>query len=129
MQVVRFYFLAIPLIFIACAKNENATKYNELGTFEMSRGKTKDGGCVIVGKCYDFESKEKLIPASLNVNGIVLNTDSGFFEYSVWEGNYNLKAGFIGKKWTLLKIKIEKGDSVFVKLYLKDDKSPLYQNQ
>ena len=93
----------------------------------MTKGKTKDGNCIIVGQCYDFSVRTDVIPAYPNINGVVLDANNGYFQYHVWPGDYNIRVGFPGKKWALRSVKIEKGDSINVRFYLKDDDQPLYE--
>jgi hypothetical protein len=128
MRVVNFAYIIISIL-IACSTKEHATITNYQGQVEITFAKTKDGSSVVAGQCYDFESKKQLLPASIRINGVVLKTDNGFFQYSVLTGSYKIEAGFVGKKWVTSKLKLQKGDSVFIKFYLKDDDSPLYENR
>ena len=42
-------------------------------------------------------------------------------------GSYRIEVGYIGKEELILKkLEVEKGDSVIVQFYLKDDLEPLY---
>ncbi len=127
MQVVNFSYIILSIL-VACSTKEHATKTNDQGQIEIKFAKTKDGSSVVTGQCYDFESKKQL-PASIRINGVVLKTDNGLFEYSVLTGSYKVEVGFIGKKWISSKLKLQKGDSVFIKFYLKDDDSPLFENK
>jgi hypothetical protein len=124
-QVFRMITLVIFFICISCSKNWHSERNNESETSQVTRGKTKDGSCIIVGHCYDFNSKGNPLPGFFNINGVVLEANNGFFKYYVWPGEYNLRAGFIFKKWALRSVKIEKGDSVHVSFYLKDDDTPI----
>ncbi len=127
MQVVNFSYIILSIL-VTCSTREHATKTNDQGQIEITFAKTKDGSSVVTGQCYDFESKKQL-PASIRINGVVLKTDNGLFEYSVLTGSYKVEVGFIGKKWISSKLKLQKGDSVFIKFYLKDDDSPLFENK
>lgn len=124
MRVVNLGHI-ILLIFVACSSKEHATKRNDC--IEITFSKSMDGSSIITGQCYDFESKQQLLPASIRINGVVLQTHSGYFQHNVLTGNYKVEAGFIGKKWISTKLKLQQGDSVFIKFYLKDDDSPLYE--
>ena len=129
MQVARSLTLFIFVISMACSKNEHLKNTHEGETFTISKGATKDASSIIVGQCFDWESKSNLLPTVLNINGVVLLTKNGLFNYHVWPGNYDIRVGFIGKRWTSTIVKIEKGDSVNIKFYLKDDDTPLYENK
>ena len=124
MQAVKFFL--ISLVFIGCANKKHSNISQE--SFEVVLGKSKDGSTIIAGECLDRESKKQKIPAAININGVVLPpAENGYFKHYVWDGSYKVKAGFIGKKWEESKIKLEKGDSVFIRFYLRDDDTPLYQ--
>ena len=126
MQAAKsFLILFVAIIGVNCSNK--TTKKERKETFEISVSRTKDGSSIIVGQCFDFDSRSTLIPASLTINGVVLPTDNGSFKYNVWPGSYTVKVGFIGKEWTSKSIKIKKGDSLNIRFYLKDDSSPLYE--
>jgi hypothetical protein len=124
MPAVRVVTFLILLTGISCSPNLNHDTDNEQETPQITKGKTKNGGCIIAGHCYDFE-KTNIIPAGIVINGVVLEAEDGFFQYHVWPGDYDIRAGFIGRKWALRSVKIEKGDSVHVNFYLEDDDTPL----
>lgn len=127
MQVAKIIISLIFITGMSCSKSGRINSDIKQETSQVTKEKTKNGYCVIVGHCYGFVSKEDIIPAGLNINGVVLETNNGFFEYNVWPGNHEIRVGFIGKKWISKSVKIEKGDSVNVKFYLKDDDTPLHE--
>ncbi len=129
MQAVKFSILFITIISASCSKNGHLKRVAKQEPFEISRNRTKDSSSIIVGECFDFESKHQEIPAALNINGVVLSTNNGFFEYHVLPGNYIVRVGFIGKKWSSVSVRINKTDSLHIKFYLKDDDTPLYENK
>lgn len=127
-QVAKAIILSFVFaISVSCSKNGRTNSVSEQETSQITRGKTKDGSSIIVGHCHDFGLKGDVIPAVLNINGVVLETNNGYFEYNVWPGNYDMRVGFIGKRWTSKSIKIDKGDSVNITFYLRDDDTPLYE--
>ncbi len=97
MRVVNFSYIIFSFL-VACSTKEHATITKDQGHIELTFAKTKDGSSVVSGQCYDFESKKQLLPTSIRINGVVLQTDSGFFEYSVIAGSYKVEVGFIGKR-------------------------------
>lgn len=126
MQVAKsFLIFFIAIILANCSKK--ATNQQKTESSETSISRTRDGSSIIVGQCFDFNSRSSLIPASLNINGVALPTQNGLFQYHLWEGTYTVKVGFIGKEWASKSIKIKKGDSLNIKFFLKDDRSPLYE--
>lgn len=125
MQVAKSFLIFFVAIVVVNCSNK-ATKQARKESFEISLSRTRDGSSIIVGQCFDFNSRSNLIPASLTINGVVLPTDNGSFKYNVWDGSYIVKVGFIGKEWTSKSVKIKKGDSLNIKFFLKDDTSPLY---
>jgi len=118
----------VLLLLIACSSKEHAMRDSSKGRVEIASGKTKDGSSMIAGQCFDFEPKEQILPASLRINGVILKTDNGYFDYNVKAGLYKVEIGFVGKKWMVAKIRLHQGDSVFIKFFLQDDDSPLYEN-
>lgn len=122
-RIVKKHILLIVIIMVqGCFNKALVTSAQD---YVISKGKSKDGSIIVAGKCYDFNSKSEIIPCLVNMNGIVLNSNMGEFKYNVWKGDYRVSAGFVGKEWTTSDLVLEKGDSVFVKFYLKDDERAL----
>ena len=127
MQVVRVIIFLVILIATSCSKNWHSDRNIDQETSQVTRGKAKSGRAIIVGNCYDFSSTTDPIPAGIVINGVVLETSDVSFKCNVWPGEYEIRAGFPGKKWASRSVKIEKGDSINIKFYLKDDDTPLHE--
>lgn len=70
--------------------------------------------------------------AFYRINGILFqNLDfEEYFIVPVKSGIYRIEAGYIGKIDVALDIlEVEKGDSVLIKFYLKDDLEPLHSQK
>jgi len=78
---------------------------------------------------FSFESKKQKLPAFYRINGILFQSSDFAEEFilPVMRGSYRIEVGYIGKEELILKkLEVEKGDSVIVQFYLKDDLEPLY---
>jgi len=127
MQVAS-HFCLVGLLLTFCSPKTTFTNEQD-GSFEIYKHQSKDGSSIISGQCFDFESKVTIPPASISINGVVLESKEGIYSYNVLEGNYKVRAGFVGKKWLTVNLNINKGDSIHVKLFLIDDDSPLYEKK
>jgi hypothetical protein len=126
MQVVRT--LITVLLCTACASKGLLDKSSIGGNYILETQKLKDNKTIVAGQFFHLESKSEFVPAFMNINGVIHQTDSGRFNFKVLPGSYKIQGGYIGKKWVVTKeIKLERGDSVFLKLYLIDDNRPLYE--
>jgi hypothetical protein len=127
MQVVKTNISAV-LFCTACVSKGLLDKSSIGGNYILEREKLKDNKTIIAGQFFHLESKSEFIPAFMNINGVIHQTDSGRFNFQVLPGSYKIQGGFIGKKSVVTKeIKLERGDSLFLKLYLIDDNLPLYE--
>lgn len=131
MQAVRTIFVGL----ILCVSTSSCTNRGLLdkrsigGSYTIEKYKSKGNNTIIAGQFFHIESKSETIPAFMNINGVIHQTDSGRFNFSVLPGSsYRIQGGFIGKKWIVTEdISLERSDSVFLKLYLIDDNRPLYE--
>ncbi len=127
MQAVKITFI-ILLICASCVRRGLLDKASIGGNYVLETYKAKSGNTIVAGEFFNHESKLEGIPAFMNINGVIQLTDSGRFNFNVLPGVYKIQGGFISKKWIVAKnINVERGDSVFLKLYLIDDDRPLYE--
>ena len=125
MRIVNIIFL---ITCTACVPDRFVNKSLIGGSYSVTKLKAKKSThTIIAGKFLDYESRNRIIPATLNLNGVIHRTDSGYFSIEVLPGKYKLRGGFVGKKWFIVNLKLERGDSTYLNLYLTDDDSPLYQ--
>jgi len=127
MQVVKNTLITL-LLCTACASKGLLDKSSIGGSYILEMHKSKDNKTIVAGQFFHLESKFEYIPAFMNINGVIHQTDSGRFSFQVLPGSYKIQGGFIGKKWVVTQdINLARGDSVFLKLYLIDDNRPLYE--
>lgn len=120
--------LLISFLCASCTQKQLLDKSAIGGSFIAERHKAKkQTDTIITGEILEVETKSIIIPAFLNINGVIHETDSGKFFFQVLPGKYRLQGGFVGKKWSLVNLTLERGDSTHLKLYLIDDDSPLYE--
>ncbi|NDK54805.1 hypothetical protein [Pontibacter fetidus] len=119
----RYFLLALFLF--ACS----SSKIQSLGdSFEIIRLKSKGGGSYITIGTYHFEDKQERTPAFYYINNVVIDPANKLADttITVQPGDFKIRAKYISKLETGLdKLTISKGDSVYIKLYLKDDPEPL----
>jgi len=126
MQVVKITSIILSLC-ASCASKGLLDKSSNGGNYVLETYKVKNK-TIVAGQFFHFESKSEVIPAFMNINGVIHLTDSGRFSFNVLPGTYKIQGGFISKKWIVTEnINVGRGDSVFLKLYLIDDDSPLYE--
>jgi len=119
--------LLISSIFASCIQKHLLDKSAFGGSFIAERHKAKkQTDTIITGELLEVETKSIIIPAFLSINGVIHETDSGKFFFQVLPGRYRLQGGFVGKKWVVANVKLERGDSTHIRVYLIDDDRPLY---
>ncbi|MBL7841513.1 MAG: hypothetical protein JNJ75_15325 [Cyclobacteriaceae bacterium] len=119
--------LLISSLFASCIQKQLLDKSAVGGSFIAERHKAKkQTDTIITGEILEVETKSIIIPAFLSINGVIHETDSGKFFFQVLPGRYRLQGGFVGKKWVLANVKLERGDSTHIRMYLIDDDRPLY---
>lgn len=97
------------------------------GNYSIQRLKSKTGYTKLGGVFYTDESPKKIIPVGMTINGVLLQTDSGYFDFNVLPSSYTLTGGFIGRKWVLLEdLIIQEGDSIFIQFNMEVDNRPLH---
>lgn len=119
--------ISISFLSTACASDSLLKKSLTGGDYSLEKIKAKNPShTVIAGRFSDYESRSRIIPATVVVNGVMHQTDSGSFSINVLPGKYRIEGGFPFKKWVVANPKLERGDSACLKLYLEDDNRPLH---
>jgi hypothetical protein len=127
MQAVKFVLITL-LVSASCASKKLLDKSSIGGNYILETHRVEKNKTIISGQFFHLESKSEAIPAFMNINGVIHQTDSGRFSFKVLPGNYKIEGSFIGKKWVVTRdINVVHGDSVFLRLYLIDDDRPLYE--
>ncbi len=127
MQVAKLGLFSL-FICASCLSKNLLDKSSIGGNYKIEKHKLKDNRSIIAGQFFHLESESKSFFAYMNVNGIIHYTDSGRFSFMVLPGSYKIQGSYVGKKWVVTKrINLERGDSIFLKLYLIDDDRPLYE--
>lgn len=117
-------FLCMALLLICLQKGTYAQNQKKI---DVKHFVSKTGRASISGFISEFDSQTTKIPGFIRLNGVV-NLTNGDFTFLVMPGKYSIECGFVGKKpQKISRIKLAPGDSVFVKFYLTDDDTPLYE--
>lgn len=118
----------IVLVALSCRVKNDTFYKNKL--FELTKSKSEDGITQIVIESYEFQNRKTKIPASIRINGVVRH--SSFKKQlkpiviHLVPDKYKLDIFFIGKQTlTINKFLIERGDSIFIRTYLKEDLTPI----
>jgi len=73
-----------------------------------------------------MESRDE-IPCAVDLNGVILLSDSGKFEFNLAPGKFRMTLFFLGKKKAVLnKLIVEASDSIKLTVLLEDDNSTLH---
>lgn len=130
-QVASYhYILLILIILFACSSSKNIELSNsgQGKSYEVIRLKSKDGGSYITIGSYHFEDKQDRAPAFYYINNVAIDPTNKLKDttITVQPGEFRVRGRYISKLETVLdKLTVTKGDSVYIKLYLKDDPEPL----
>lgn len=123
-SVIRYHykqFIYFGLLIIFQCFNSCKTIYNK-ENHKTTKHSTSNGTYLNV-QLFDFYSKTDPLPGFINVNGIYIDPDYKNFHHilKIDPGKYNIKGYFISKEPSVITgLKIDKNDSLIVKLYLKD---------
>lgn len=112
---------------MSCTSSNLQNSNSEL--YSVERYKSADSvNSYLSFNFYHFEKQKEAIPAVFHVNGIMFSPQNNLDNYvlNVSPSSFEIKADYIGKKWTNANVEVEKGDSVHVKIYLKDDPESLH---
>lgn len=114
--------LIIVIASTACAINKSPDN-----GASIKRWKSKQGNTYI--NLISFHSKDSLVefPATYHVNNLIFPPEAPEgLVLAVMPGTFTITAGGISKSWKNLKpLKVERGDSLVVKIFLEDDTEPL----
>jgi len=129
MQAVNVRLLMFFLL-LSCSSHKG--RYLQIpdsakgGSYQIFRERSNDGYTKLGGAFYLKESSNQSVDAGASVNGVLINIDSGKFMLDVMPGDFEISGGFIGYKWVVFEnLKVQKGDSIYLKFYLEQDNRPL----
>ncbi|MCL6266038.1 hypothetical protein [Flagellimonas myxillae] len=129
MQGANIYiFIACLVLNVSCfGQGANAEKEY---TIKFYKSKDNNSSHLIID-AYHLETPMERCPAFYYVNNIIINKE-GKLETKflrVLPGKFMIEASFISKQSKRIKkLNIQKGDSIRVVFFLKDDSSPLHPN-
>ena len=125
MQVVKFI---ISFSIISTFLNEcNAQQKDALLDYTIEAFQSKDSNSQITLESFHFMGSRDILPASFLVNNILLNEDiTEKKTIQIRPGLFRIQALFPGKLENEIVVSAKKGDSISVKIYLKDDPEPLH---
>lgn len=127
MRVVNnLTILLLTCIYTNCAAQSHKTDRSEM--YEVVRYRSENGSSYIDLNAFEFEDKSRTFPAVYQINDIIFAPDSiGSFKLHVLEGKFRIRAGAISKKWAEINdLEVQKGDSIYIKVYLENDLEPLH---
>lgn len=116
-------FLLIISLTKSCATTNQITHISDI-----KRWKSESGGSYLILKSFHWREKLKKFPATYRINNLIFSPlNYQPLKLDVMPGIFSITAGGIGKKWTTLEpVKINKRDSIVVKIFLKNDTEPLH---
>lgn len=117
--------LAMLIFGFACSGNKNILTGD---LYEITKYKSKSRESYITLSSYHENNKLERTPALYYINNQMYNLSDKLTDTTiiVKPGTYAIKARYISKQTTeVSNIQISEGDSIVVKLYLKDDPTPL----
>ena len=117
--------VSLPLfILLSCSQNQvTLSKNYSIAAFKTMQY-TSYG--VVSVQCLDMESRDE-IPCAVDLNGVILLSDSGKFEFNLAPGKFRMTLFFLGKKKAVLnKLIVEASDSIKLTVLLEDDNSTLH---
>jgi hypothetical protein len=126
MQVVKeTLILVIFIFFVSCKSKINHIKKDE--NYIIQKFKSIDGYSHLTLRTFEFDNKKERFPATYQINGIIFsNSDIKDFSPPILNGKYSIRVGAISKQWFQLdNINIKKSDSLVIKIFLKNDLTPL----
>jgi len=125
MRAVKYLLLIVVFVFL---NNCTSIKLSEDKSYSVERLNSADSTRSFISlNFYHYDDKTQPIPAVFHINGIVFGPKNNLdnFVLNVRPNDFDIHAGYIGKEWLRTNVKVEKGDSVLVKIFLKDDPQPL----
>lgn len=125
MLVANKHMLLLSLLVCMAVSSQESlpSKFYELQSFTSSSGYT-----YLNLKSFHREMDE-LVPAAYYVNNLIINKDSkpGNTVISVLPGSFDITARSVSKEDIFIEnIVLQKGDSISIKFYLRDDPEPLH---
>jgi hypothetical protein len=125
MQAVKYLLLIVALVFLnSCT----SVKLSEDKSYSVERLNSADSTRSFISlNFYNYDDRTQPIPAVFHVNGIMFGPKNNLdnFVLNVRPHDFEINTGYIGKEWLRANVEVEKGDSVLVKFFLKDDPQPL----
>lgn len=126
MQAVK-YLLLVLLFAIYTTSCSSKKSFITINNYEVIAYKSKENSTYIVLKAFSYEMKNE-VPSYYRVNNILMGIKDPDEKLvvAVMPGKFTIEAGSIGKKETIIEdLKVNRGDSVLVNIFLKDDPQPL----
>ncbi len=125
-NAIKYFYILLFLftIIIGCVCKKNII-INE-GEYKIEKYRTFDGlGAFINVKVYDKKGyNDSISRPIININNLFFNKKKVF---NVGFGKHNIAIDLFGKLGLKINsLKVQKGDSIVIKAYLKDDDRPLY---
>lgn len=124
-QMLKYLFFLIPLM-----NYSQIIKKIENSELTINKYKSiNDVYCYITVSTYEFEKRDNKLPASYYLNNIILDdiiiNENIIKEksLSILPGQFKLTSLYFGKTKKEINFLIEKGDSLVVKFYLKDEQT------
>lgn len=123
MLAVKTLLVLFFLILMISCNSSGGGKDNE--NVDIKIFKSKDGLSYLDLQSYHFENKIEKYYSVYQINNLIFNKhELENLNLNVLNGKFKISGGAIGKKWNRLKeITINKGDSLVIKFYLKDEDS------
>ena len=119
--------LSLYLIFFTSCSSSPKSIYNFPDEYKVLSLKSAHGDSQITLNCYDHENKDEKLSAAIIINGVFLN--SSFLKTintKVTPGKYNIEVIYAMKKTVKTPVKVHKGDSLVINVYMRDFTGPVY---
>lgn len=126
-QVVKkltVIFLITLLSSCYSQKNNNGKEKS----YTITKYTSKDRfSCYLNIETYEFENRSKRFYSIYQINNLIFTDhDINSLNLNVLHGEFRIKAGAVSKQWLdLPKLTIKKGDSITIKVFLKNEVTPL----
>jgi len=114
---------------ISCSSLKDSTKINHQEEFKITKHKARNGLTYINLKCFDFYDKEAPSAATFDVNGIYFDAQKNnevTLEVNPLDRKYSIEVFSMRKNTVRISnLVVENGDSLAIKIYIKDDMRPI----
>jgi hypothetical protein len=124
---VHNFILKGLLIILCISSSLSCIAQNNKNTFEIKRELAKSGSFLNISLIDDINKKDTL-KGFIRINGVFfdLEADNKYFMVQVAPRKYIIESFYFSKSPVKIKnIKVQKNDSLILKIYMKDDTIPI----